>query len=81
MTAPNNKPVSPEDLVRFEAYHQEHPAWGSLHNVLEDGNIKDSHVQWCIDHAEKKGDTEGAYLGKVLLGLSKSQRWNLPRKL
>lgn len=81
MTAPNNKPVSGDDLARFATYLSKHPAWGSLHIVLSDNNIKDSHVQWCIDHARETGDAEGEYLGKVLLTLSKSQRYNLPRRL
>lgn len=81
MTAPNNKPVSGEDLIRFANYLSKNPAWGSLHIVLDDNNIKDSHVQWCIDHARDTGDAEGEYLGKVLLTLSKSQRYNLPRRL
>lgn len=81
MSAPNNKPVSPENLVRFEAYREKNPAWGCLHIVLEDGNIKDKDVQHCIDSARRQGDEEGVYLGEVLLTLSKSQRWNLPRKL
>lgn len=81
MTAPNNKPVSPEDLVRFEAYHQKYPSWGALHIVLEDGNIRDKDVQHCFESARKAGDEEGAYLAGVLLTMSKSQRCNLPRRI
>lgn len=81
MTAPNNQPVSGEDLIRFANYLSKNPSWGSLHIVLADNNIRDSDVQFCIDQAREEGDTEGEYLGKVLLTLSKSQRYNLPRRL
>ncbi len=50
---------------------------GSLHIVLEDGNIKDSDVLFCIKQAEESGDTDGADLGYILLSMSKTQRLKL----
>ena len=69
------KPTIPQVIERFRAYYAKHPMWGALHIVLADQNIRDSHVQWSIDHAE--GDMEGIELGKILLSMSKKQRLKL----
>ncbi len=72
------KPTIPEVLPRLQEY-----CWsssglgGSLHIVLEDCNVNDSHVQYCIDYAESIDDTEGAELGRILLKMSKTQRLKL----
>lgn len=77
MSRPSATITVPEVKARFEVYHLNNPAWGSLHIVLEDNNVKDSHVQSCIDDALKEGDLEGAELGRILLKMSKSQRLRL----
>lgn len=71
----------PEVLDRFRAYRDGDggPSWGSLHIVLADGNIADSSVKFCLDHALNTGDCEGASLAKVLMKMSKTQRAKLPR--
>ena len=72
------KPTIPEVVERFAAYFAANPAWGSLHVVLDDGNVADSSVQFCIEYAAERGDDEGAALGRVLLTMSKTQRSKLP---
>lgn len=69
--------LTPELKARFQAYHDLNPVWGSLHIVLEDGNVKDHFVQFCIDYAVHHGDEEGVDLGVILLCLSKTQRLKL----
>jgi hypothetical protein len=81
MTAPKNKPPEEYVLQMFRDYLRENAAWGSLHIVLEDGNIKDSHVEYCIQHARDIGDMVGVTLGGHLLKMSKSQRLSLGNKL
>lgn len=81
MSGPKNKLVSDEDLARFNEYFQEHITWGSLHIVLDDGNVEDSHVEFCRKYAIENGDEEGAYLAGVLAGLSQSQRLNLEKRV
>lgn len=71
------KPTIPEVLPRFEAYYAMHPSWGSLHIVLEDGNVEDGHVISCIKWAEERGDIEGKALAEILLTMSKTQRGKL----
>jgi len=74
MTKPNNVPFTREEIDRFADYHGKNLCWGSLHIVLEDGNIQDRNVDFCIDYANRHGDQEGFELGKILLTKSKSQR-------
>lgn len=73
------KPTIPEVIDRFRAYKAlpQNACWGSLHIVLDDNNINDCHVQFCIDYARERGDTEGEELGKLLLQMSKTQRLKL----
>jgi hypothetical protein len=52
---------------------------GCLHIVLDDGNVKDSHVQYCIEHAVKNGCTECATLGVLLERMSETQRMKVAR--
>jgi hypothetical protein len=73
-----SKPTIPEVLPRFLAYYIDHPAWGSLHVVLDDGNVEDDCVRFCIEFAEQEGDEEGAELGRILMRMSKTQRNKLP---
>ena len=84
MTAPNNQPLSKEAFNRFKAYQQQqHFNNGSscFHIVLENKNIKDSHVQFCRELAVKRNDQEALELADILLSLSKSQRLKLASKL
>lgn len=64
----------PDVIDRFRAYHDVHLAWGSLHVVLDDGNIGDDSVRGCIGYAQEVGDVEGEALARILLTMSKTQR-------
>jgi len=70
-------------IDRFVAYHEAplNGAWGSLHIVLDDGNVDDSSVRHCKDWAVERGDAEGAALADILLTMSKTQRHKLPNKV
>lgn len=83
MSSTKHPAVSPGDLARFAAYYQcpDNGAWGSLHIVMDDPNYADHHVQFCIDSAHERGDTEGEYLARVLLTMSKTQRAKMPYKV
>jgi hypothetical protein len=78
---PARPTLTPDLVSRFAAYKAKHPAWGSLHIVLDDGNYLDDHVRFCIGWAKAEGDREGAALAEVLLALTKSQRSRLDRKV
>lgn len=72
--------ITPELVDRFAAYYAEHLAWGALHIVLDDANLSDSSVDYCIEWAVAQGDTEGEALARILRGLTRSQRFRLGRK-
>lgn len=75
----NRKPTVPEVHPVVEAYRAlpGNSAGGSLHVVLDDGNVDDGSVQFCIEWADDAGDEDGVALGKVLLRMSKTQRKKL----
>lgn len=67
----------PEVVGDFAEYLASNPAWGSLHIVLDDGNVDDASVNYCLEHARNVDDIEGARLAEILLQLSKTQRLKL----
>ena len=69
----------PEVLDEFDAYYQKNPAWGSLHVVLDEQNLHDDSVRYCIQWANEQGDQEGVFLGNILLLMSKTQRSAIPK--
>lgn len=50
---------------------------GSLHIYTDDDNIDDSHIDYCIGHAESIGDADGVELGRLILQMTKTQRRKL----
>lgn len=74
-----NKPSIPDVIDRFRKYHERELAWGSLHVVLDDGNVDNDFVQHCIDYADKNGDVEGRALGEILIKMSRTQRLKIGR--
>jgi hypothetical protein len=71
---PANRPSVPEVLPFVRAYYNDHAAGGSLHIVLDDGNLEDGNIQFCIEWAEEHGDAAGAALGRLLLEMTRTQR-------
>lgn len=54
-----------------------HVGGGSLHIVLDDGNITNNDILFCIKWAKERNDQDGVALGEYLLTLSKTQRKKL----
>jgi hypothetical protein len=81
MTGLPDKPTIPDVIARFAAYREVNHAWGSLHIVLEDGNVKNADVEYCYQYAIDTGDQEGASLAKILLRMSKTQRLLIDSKV
>lgn len=71
----------PDVVHEFDAYPLKDDSWGSLHIVLEDGNVDDESVFCCYKHAKKVGDKEGLRLACLLFNLTKTQRRKLPFKV
>ncbi|MGK3981344.1 hypothetical protein WMF38_57635 [Sorangium sp. So ce118] len=73
------KPTVPDVLPLVRAYYAKpgNGAGGSLHVVLDDGNVDDDSLRLCEERAEERGDRDGAALAKALLRMSKTQRLKL----
>ena len=64
-----------EFIQRLRSYGERNwPGWGNLHIAMEDGNLEDSHLDWCKKHATEEKDTEGAYLAEKILELTDEAR-------
>jgi hypothetical protein len=68
------KPTIPYVTPFVCAYYEDNGAGGSLHVVLDDGNVDDCFVESCIEYAKENGDDVGVKLGEILLQMSKTQR-------
>jgi hypothetical protein len=71
---PADRPTVPQVLPFVRAYYNDHAAGGSLHIALDDGNLEDGNIQYCIDSANERGDDAGAALGRLLLEMTRTQR-------
>jgi len=73
------KPTVPEiaPLVRA-LYRSRHGGAGCcLHVVLDDGNVEDSSVEFCILYATERGHEFCTALGRALRSMSRTQRLKL----
>lgn len=75
------KPTVPEVLPLVLEYvsRPENGAGGSLHIILEDQNVTDADVRFCLEHARECGDADGVALAELLLRMSRTQRLKLSR--
>jgi len=77
---PEGKPTIPDVIERFADYLETpgNGAWGSLHCVLDDGNVRNSDIVAAAETARAAGDVEGEALATVLMRMSRTQRERLP---
>lgn len=83
------RPAVPEVMPLVNAYYAftDCGVGGSLHIVLDDKNIEDTHIQFCIQCAQDPEfwvakhygghDEAGELLGRILLLMSHTQRSKL----
>lgn len=58
----------------LDAYNDLEPAGGSLHVVIDDGNLEDHFVESCIEYARKNNDHYGIIIGELLLEFTVEER-------
>ena len=77
------KPTLPEVLPMMWAYVAKpgNGVGGNLHIVLDEGNVCDGHILYCLDRCREKGDTDGVALAETLLRMSKTQRSKLSDRM
>lgn len=73
------KPTIPEvlPLVREFVRRPGNAVGGHLHLVLDEGNVLDDHVRYCMEQARDAGDELAVEVAEVLLRMSKTQRSKL----
>lgn len=76
MTTLSKKPTVPEVLPLARAiYARKGGAVGCcLHIVLDDGNVEDGSVQYCLEQATEAKHEDCKELAEKLLQMSKTQR-------
>jgi len=71
----NNKGIWFDDFIKLCGdYYEKEPVGGSLHIVLDDGNLKDCHIIWCEGYACGAEDDEGKDIASLMLNMSMTQR-------
>ena len=50
---------------------------GTLHIVLDDGNLEDGHIEFCLEEATRNNDTQAVFIARMLLNMSMTQRRKL----
>ena len=71
------RPTIPQVVARFAEYRSWNLAWGALHIVLDDNNVSDDSVLFCLRYTQPGGpdENEEAYwLSCILLDMSPTQR-------
>ena len=46
----------------------------NLHTVIDDYNIEDDHIKWCLQLCIEDGDIKGEYIATHLLNMRKTAR-------
>ena len=57
-------------IRRCKQYYKNNPCGGSLHIVLDDGNIERENIEFCLKYAKENNDLEGIKLANLLLSIS-----------
>ncbi len=75
------KPTITDVLPLVRAYYAKpgNEVGGSLHLVLDDGNVRDDDVRSCLQFARERADADGVALAEKLLPMSRTQRRKLGR--
>lgn len=69
-----DRPTVPEVLPLAKAFYEDNPVGGVLHIVLDDGNLHDEHIRFCLTEARKENDTRAIELAELLLRMTMTQR-------
>jgi hypothetical protein len=72
----NNKITAPEIIKKSIHYYSldGNSSGGNLHIVLDDGNIENSSIEFCMKKCIENNDLLGLELCQMLLSASKTQR-------
>lgn len=70
------RPAAQDVAKQIAAYYAKpgNGAGGHCHIVLDDENIRDDHVQWCLERCEQEADPDGASIMRIFLGMKRTAR-------
>lgn len=68
-----------ETLILKREIYKKYPVGGILHIVLDDGNLKNHHIEYCIEEIEKSEEDKELFLkcANNLLKMTQTQRLKL----
>jgi adenine-specific DNA methylase len=66
-------------LIKKFANTEGNEVGGKLHIVLDDENIEDNHIEFCLEQAIREKDNLGIEVAETLLKMSKTQRLKLAK--
>ena len=69
-----------EDTLNLKReIYAKYPSGGTLHIVLDDGNLKNSYIEWCIKQIDKLDDDKELFLkcANNMLQMTQTQRLKL----
>ena len=71
-----DRPTVPEVRELVRAYYEKegNSCGGNLHIVLDDGNLSDSCVQFCLDQVHADEDEDGVRIAELMLQMTGTQR-------
>ena len=68
-------------VAMLEIYYKKYNcSGGSLHIVVDDGNLDDNNIEYCIEWANNENDVAGFIIGTLLLKMNMRQRKNVYSK-
>lgn len=70
----DDKDWFPEFMKLCAGYYTTNPCGGSLHIVLDDGNLTNSSIDWCAGYAYGQKDYQGNQIAKLLRLMTRGQR-------
>lgn len=71
----------PEVIHLFQEYYDKNRAWGNLHIVLDDYNVDNDSVEFCIKQSIENNDEDGEFLARIMLKMTKTQRLKISKKI
>lgn len=77
--AAGRAPLDAVDAAIDEFYAMDgNESGGHLHIVLDDSNLEDDSIEWCIEQARKANDADAVALGELLRAMTLRQRLEVP---
>ena len=64
-------------IAMIRPYYAAHSAGGNLHVSLDDGNMEDGNVWFCLMEAAKEKDLVGVRIAVHLLSMTEDARYEL----